>query len=295
MNSKRRLLICDLDNTLYDWVGYFVPAFYAMIDAVVEITRCNREQLLDDFRLIHQKHGDCEQPFALLETETVREIYSGVPRSEVAEILDAAFHAFNSSRRKNLKLYPTVRESLDSLVATDIRLIAHTESKLYGVLDRLNRLDLFRYFSKIYCRERSPSSHPQADVGSRWLDKFPMDKVVELSHHQRKPNPEVLIEICDAEGIAPDDAAYIGDSIARDVMMAKNAKVFAIWAAYGSKHDPETYRALVRVSHWTEDEVVREKRLSDQAKNIAPDFTADAFADALACLKEKWIGASKVA
>ena len=70
-----RLLVCDLDNTLYDWVSYFVPSFYAMVDKVVEITGWDREQLLDEFQKVHQKHNDAEHPFALLETALVRDMF----------------------------------------------------------------------------------------------------------------------------------------------------------------------------------------------------------------------------
>lgn len=69
--ENKRLLVCDLDNTLYDWVSYFVPSFYAMINSAVKITGCDREILLDDMRAVHRNYGDSEQPFALLETETI--------------------------------------------------------------------------------------------------------------------------------------------------------------------------------------------------------------------------------
>ena len=48
---RLKVLVCDLDNTLYDWVGFFVPALYAMVDETVRIwgaiesvywTRCVR-------------------------------------------------------------------------------------------------------------------------------------------------------------------------------------------------------------------------------------------------------------
>lgn len=33
-----KLLISDLDDTLYDWTGFFVPAFYAMADEIARMT-----------------------------------------------------------------------------------------------------------------------------------------------------------------------------------------------------------------------------------------------------------------
>jgi FMN phosphatase YigB (HAD superfamily) len=270
----QKLLVCDLDNTLYDWVSYFVPSFYAMVDKVVALTGCDRNKLLDDFRAVHQKHRDSEQPFALLETETIRCMFIGARWEDVVRKVDPAFHAFNSARKQNLQLHPGVKDALSTLSQHGVRLVAHTESKLYGAVDRLDRLGLFQFFDRIYCRERSVSVRPKEYEQPNWLDRFPMDKIKELSLHQIKPNPTVLLEICAAEGVAPYDAAYIGDSIARDVLMAKRAGVFAVWAAYGAEHNPALYECLVRISHWTPEEVDRERQLRDEAKEISPDLIA---------------------
>jgi phosphoglycolate phosphatase len=286
---NKKLLVCDLDNTLYDWVGYFVPSFYSMVDAVVQITHCDREKLLDDFREVHQKHADAEHPFALLETNTIRELYKNVSTQAMLKAVDTAFHAFNSSRKRNLQLQPHVIDTLEALKTIDIRLVAHTESKLYGVVDRLTRLNLFPYFSRVYCRERSQSAHPNPGTGIEWLERIPGDKVVELSHQQAKPDPSVLLEICARENVAAHDAAYVGDSIARDILMAKRAGMFSIWAQYGAEHDPETYAKLVRISHWTSDEVAKELRLKEEAKSIKPDYIArSSFAEVLTALDVKY-------
>ena len=212
-----RLLVCDLDNTLYDWFAFFVPSFYAMVDEAVEVTKCDREILLDDFRAVHQKHHDSEHPFSLLETDTIQRLFPNSTNRQIAEALDSAFHAYNSKRKENLKLHQGVKRTLEILERSDIRLVAHTESKLYPVVDRLGRFDLARYFSKIYCRERSLSDHPFPEKSANWLTDFPMEKVVELSKHQSKPNTEVLLEICSEEGFKPEETAYVGDSRERDV------------------------------------------------------------------------------
>lgn len=181
-----------------------------------------------------------------------------------------------------------MRETLDLIKASRTRIVAHTESKLYGVIDRFSRLDLFTYFSKIYCRERSASPHPIPEIGAEWLGRIPAGTFVELSHHQQKPDASVLLEICAREDVVPEYTAYVGDSVARDMLMAKRAGVFSIWAAYGAQHDPELYRKLVRISHWTADEVAREQRLQEEAKNIRPDYVArTSFAEVLTALDIK--------
>ena len=266
-------LICDLDNTLYDWFSYIVPSFYAMFEEAVEILDCDREVLLDDFRKVHQTYHDSEHPFSLLETGTVKSLLAHLPRSERLKTLDPAFHAFNSSRKKTLTLNHAVRSTLDLLSSSGITLIAHTESKYFAVVDRLHRLDLLRYFERVYCGERAKSSHPNSTTENTWWEDVGNNKITELSHHQMKPDPEVLLEICKREGAEISKTAYVGDSVARDVLMAKRAGVFAIWAAYGAEHDPVDYERLVRISHWTTEDVAREKELKLEATGVAPEYT----------------------
>jgi FMN phosphatase YigB (HAD superfamily) len=52
------LIITDLDNTLYDWLGAFVPAFYAMVHEAALLMGVDEEDLLDDLQVVHRKHGD---------------------------------------------------------------------------------------------------------------------------------------------------------------------------------------------------------------------------------------------
>lgn len=267
----KKLIICDLDNTLYDWVGYFVPSLYAMVDEAVRILGVDREVLLDDLQKVHRRHHDSEHPFSLMETSAVRTSYPKLSRRELAVNLDEAFHAFNSKRVETLVLYDGVREGLDALINCDVKIVAHTESKLFSAVDRIRRLGITDYFSHIYCRERSSSEHVSEEATTRWLKSFPMDRVQELSLHQRKPNPEVLREICNREGVRVEEALYVGDSMARDITMAKSTGVFAAWAKYGTDHSPQDYEALVRISHWTDEDVAREATLKMNAEGVQPD------------------------
>ena len=285
-NKKKTLLVCDLDNTLYDWVKYFVASFYNMVDVAVELMDCDREKLLDDFRTIHQRYHDSEHPFALLETQTVQDHFNRLPRDEVYRALNPAFHAFNSTRKRTLKTHAGVHETLAQLRIEGVTIVAHTESRLFAAMDRLRRLDLQQYFSKIYCRTRQNSGHPDPVRAREILDSFPMDRVIELLHHQSKPDPDILIEICSSLGAHPAECAYVGDSIARDVLMAKRAGVFSIWAAYGSRHDEEEYERLVRISHWTAEDVERETLLKSEAAKVQPDYVAvNSFSEVLDALE----------
>jgi FMN phosphatase YigB (HAD superfamily) len=86
------------------------------------------------------------------------------------------------------------------------------------------------------------------------------------------------MDICEREGAEPTSTYYLGDSLVRDVAMAKQAGVTAIWARYGTKYDPEYWTYLVKVTHWTDEDISREKDLKAKYGNVVPDYAIDSFA-----------------
>jgi len=288
-----KLLVCDLDNTLYDWVSYFVPSFYSMIDVACQILSVDLETLLDEMREVHRLHHDSEHPFALLETDSVRRSFPGKTPDETAKLLDASFHQFNRSRLDTLRLYEGVLDGLKLLNASGVTLVAHTESKLYGALGRLEQLGIRRFFSSVYCRERPRHRQGHSELSDLRFRRYSTDNVIELSHHQRKPSKDVLMEICERQGVPVSDVAYVGDSIPRDIMMAQQAGVFAIWAKYGASVSKADYEKLVRISHWSAADVEREQALRSMAESVNPDYIADSFKDVVERVLSGRISASK--
>lgn len=68
----KKLLITDLDNTLYDWVSFYAQSFTAMLDVLVNILDVPKSELLEEFRQVHIKHGNSEYPFGALEIDSVK-------------------------------------------------------------------------------------------------------------------------------------------------------------------------------------------------------------------------------
>jgi phosphoglycolate phosphatase len=99
-----------------------------------------------------------------------------------------------------------------------------------------------------------------------------------------KPNPKCLLDILEKFGVAPHNAVYIGDSLAKDVRMAQTAGVHDIYAAYGKQVTPAYYRTLVEITHWTVEDVERERQL--QAATVRPSFTITRFAETLGVIRQ---------
>jgi phosphoglycolate phosphatase len=274
-----KLLITDLDNTLYDWVGFYAPAFDAMADALVEHLGVPKEQLLDEFKTAHQGYANSEQPFAVLELPSVQERYSQLSRAERAVELDSVLHAFNSVRRKHLALYPGVEDTLRSLRSRGIIVVGHTEAIVENAYYRLSHLGIADYFTRLYALRGVSVEHPEPSRAAAL--KPPPGFVHVLPPEERKPNPRLLLDICRREKVDARDCWYVGDSLTRDITMAVQAGCVAVWARYGTNVDPAAWQKLVRITHWTKETVARDEELRRAADGIEPDYTIDSFAELL--------------
>jgi phosphoglycolate phosphatase len=104
-----------------------------------------------------------------------------------------------------------------------------------------------------------------------------------LSAADRKPNPQTLIDICSHYSVDPSSALYVGDSLVRDIYMAKRAGLHSAWAKFGTLYDKALWPQLVRVTHWTEADVQRENGLREEARGTEPETILDSFDDLLKC------------
>jgi phosphoglycolate phosphatase-like HAD superfamily hydrolase len=274
---SKRLLITDLDNTLYDWVTFFTHSFIKMVTEISNLTGVAEDVLLSEFKLVHQKYGNSEQPYAALELPSVQSTFGTSDREVLLSKLDSAFYAFNKTRKDLLKPYEGVRETLQSLSAVGVVIVGHTEAIAVNGAWRLQRIDVARYFKRLYTLEGH--AVPILPPGeSPWLNLSP-GFLKELPKSERKPNPALLRDICAREGFDVSDAVYVGDSITRDVSMAKEAGVTAIWAKYGSSYDRELWKYLVRITHWTAADVDREETLRSIYGSVTPDVTIESFTE----------------
>lgn len=276
-NPEIQLLVTDLDNTLYDWVSFFSTAFYAMVDAAAPILDVPQERLLDELQQVHRKYHNSEQPFALLEVPCVAERFAGLTPRQLAEKLDPAFYAFNASRKSTLRTYPGVLETLRTIRASGCTVVAHTEATVENAQFRLASLDLAPLIERLYAVAPAGPDHPRPE--SKRAFPARVTQVRHLSQDERKPDPRVLFDICRDCNVEPSRTLYVGDSIARDIGMAKSAGVWAAWARYGTEMQPGAWERLVRVSHWTKEDVRRAADAKARFGDAVPDVTLSKFDD----------------
>jgi FMN phosphatase YigB (HAD superfamily) len=278
MWEAMRLLITDLDNTLYDWVNYFALSFRAMVNELSLLLSVDKETLKDEFKAVHQRHNSSEFPFAILELPSVRDHFGSASRSQLFKYLRGPLDAFKQSRNKHLELYPSVFETLQYLRSLNVLVVGHTEAIAELAFHRLQILGILPFFTHLYALDGSLEPHPDSerDAGALGL---PPALVTFVPSDERKPNPRLLRDICSKEGVPISDTMYVGDSLTRDVSMAKSAGATAVWARYGTRYSSALWSEVVRVTHWTDEHVTLEARLREQCRDIRPDHTIDSFSE----------------
>jgi len=260
MRKVVSVVIADLDDTLWDWVGIWYRSFKAMLDQLVQDSGVPRESLLKDFKEVFRKHGTTEYVFAIEELHTLREKHEG---DDLTLIYQEAIKAYQKARSKALKLYPGVLDTLEVIKDKDVLLVGYTESMAFYTRYRFRKLRLDRIFDYLY----SPRDHDLPEGLTREQIRRYSPEHYELRRtihrhtppEKRKPSPEILLSIIRQIGARPEDVIYIGDKLFKDVYMAQAAGVTDVYAKYGEAHEREEYELLKQVTHWSESDVRKER------------------------------------
>lgn len=273
-----KLCVTDLDDTLYSWIGFFIPAFYSMVDELSAITGVDEAELLREYKSVHQESGSVEYPYAALLLPSVLKKFPGRTQEQLKAVLDPAFHRFNAIRKQELHLFPFVQETLAQLNERRISIVGYTESAEENGFYRLKKLGIADFFSKLYVSD-SQFTRPDGVEAPSIISTV----------QGKKPNPSLLLQILQNEHAAPEEAVYVGDSLTKDVYMAKKAGVPAILCKYPPRQDAaELYEKLNAISSWTESEFQREAELKRECtrENIQPDYTIHSFAEILTIIDQ---------
>jgi FMN phosphatase YigB (HAD superfamily) len=248
--SKKKVLITDIDNTLFDWFDMWYLSFTTLIDDVQSATGIDRDTLLAQSKTIHQTHGTSEYLFLLDELPAA----AAIP----PEHLNTLKTKYYATRDAGLKLYPTVMETLEQLKLNGVRIIAFSESKKFYSAYRLAKLGLNAVVDHLYC----PDNHVIPSELERTA-MFDDSRIVTLPRGFKKPDPQILLRIAKQEGVSTQQCLYVGDSETKDIEMAQRAEMDYAWFKSGSDHlttRVTEYNLLRKITHWNPEAVAKEEQ-----------------------------------
>ncbi len=243
-----RLVVTDMDNTLYSWVDYIVPAVEAMVTAVQLATGFQRIKVVQSLKAVYTKYESNEYPFALQESTLFEEFPEFGSFDKM--VIEPARMAFSAARKKYLKPYKGVIDTLTTLKAMKLPVVALTDAPKNPAEQRVKKLGFDQLLTAIYTMPGF--TFPSGPDGSALVAPDILQKevkgayrascpVIELPREHEKPHPGGLRKILITYGVQPNEVVVVGDSVKKDIGVARELGCVDCWAEYGT-YVPHEYR-----------------------------------------------------
>ncbi len=245
------LLVTDLDGTLCLWVDFIVPALDALVASLVQTTGEPRIKVVQALKKVYEQHGSNEYPYAVQESELFAP-YAGDFASFDRLVIDPAREAFSRQRRRYLRPFPTVLETLQALREEGVRVVVLTDAPRNAAEQRLRQLGLTALLEAVFCMPGYP--FPDSGVADairrreeegRYRLEIP---VHELPRAHEKPDPRGYRAMCEVLRVRPEETIFVGDNRKKDIAVAQEVGALDVWAAYGTYVPPEYRERLDVVS-----------------------------------------------
>lgn len=282
---KKKTLITDVDNTLFDWVEIWHASFSEMLSKVAEMTGVTYEELYPQIKSIHQAHGTSEYAYLLEELPALKILNEDVRREVILE----GNRSFSEARSRTAKLYPGVLEALRHLRRQNVKIVAFTESFSVYTACRFQACGLDGIVDVLYSPEKHHISSSEYAALSHSHEEDHILHDTEIRHTPAgvtKPNADLLRSIVAEVGSSVDECVYVGDSLMKDIAMAQILGVTDAHAAYGHAQHREEYSLLKLVTHWPDAVVQKESETNSGGVVVPTHKLKESFAEILDLFSE---------
>lgn len=287
-----KLIVTDIDNTIFDWISYYVHSLGALFANVAREIGCSEDVLRGEAKQIFSAHASIEYPFLIQEMPTVLEHYGSDIDGMLSSLVEPSRLIFKAEAEKWLVPYPNVLKTFKKLkeLYPSTPIVALTDAPRYVAMWKLNKLGLLGEFSAVYglADPRLPTDPVlgRVKVTPKILLKHLQQsnfnyagKIRILPDEYEKPGVRGLKTVLmdydlDESKESRGQVIWVGDNLRKDVGLGKKLGVQSIWASYGTKVDPKMFELLRTFSP---DENVEKNIYIDHkgAEAPVPDFVLD--------------------
>ncbi|MDD5556185.1 MAG: HAD family hydrolase [bacterium] len=273
-------VITDADNTLYSWVEYIVPSLEAMVETLCRITKFDRDAIVASMKKVFSRHGTNEYAFVLQEAEIFEEMRRRDFNWFQASVVNPARFSFHRARKANLRAYPGVHRALQVLCSHGIRVIALSDAPAFPAEQRIKHLGLDKFLRALYAL-KSYGVPRRGEIDEGIINRMRLNyyrsriaRVVELPLSFEKPSTRGVRRILEEERLRPDRVVLIGDSLKKDVRIARETGIHDVWARYGMDLPEELMR---RLGYYSAPEIQRRNVAQPGEAPYAATHTVDRF------------------
>ena len=275
-----KLLVLDVDNTLFDWLPYYAGSNSAMLETLAKLIAVPEERLIQEFRQVMANFED-NQSFVL------PQLPSMAGRGDYQEntaIYRTCAEVFVKQATSYLVPYPGVVSTLATIKQhrPQVGIIALTDSPSLEAVWKIDELGLAPYFDGIYGLNHPPviptgqtlTAIVAAQQRYRGVLKF-------MPSDHAKPSTKGLKMIIDDYRLTTadkDQIVYAGDNFKKDIRLGKDAGVLTCWSEFGMPSDSPYLRQTIALSPTIK---VKQNVPDHRDLKLRPDVTLRKFSDLL--------------
>jgi phosphoglycolate phosphatase len=292
-----KLIVLDIDNTLFDWVTYYVNSFRALLFKLEATVGVPFAQLAKEAKQVFADQHTIEYPFVIQHMPSVLNYYGQDVDRLLVEGVEPARAAFNHAAKEYLMPYAGVEATLDQLKEkfAGTPLVVLTDAPRYVAMWKLNKLGILHKFDAVYGLP-DPKLPTSLEYGRVMVDPEILLKHLKQESFGYKGRIRVLPEDYEKPGTkglktvlldfdldSPEErrqVLWVGDNLRKDVGLGRSLGVKTVWARYGTLISPEMKEGLLAFSPDTN---VKKNVSLDPAGEDAPnpDYVIDSFSEVL--------------
>jgi phosphoglycolate phosphatase len=299
ITPELKLFVTDIDNTLFDWVRYYVASFSALLRKVESIIHVPYATLAAESKVVFEKQGSIEYPFLIQELPSVMAHYGEDIDTMLAEVVAPGRDAFLEAANDMLRPYAGVLETLAEVKRRrpTLAVVALTDAPRYVAMWKMNKLGLLSAFDAVYglpdpriplC-EQSGRVKVDPEILHKHLkhnDFGFRGKIRNLPDEYEKPGTRGLKTVLMDYELDDDpqhrrSVLWIGDNRRKDVGLGRRLGVRTAWASYGAPGAED----LRRLSEFSPEINIHKNAavpIAGEGALPEPDLTLAEFADVLA-------------
>ncbi len=250
---KLKLLVTDIDGTMGAFTDYFAPAVRENVSKLSAEHNISETEIYHRIGAVMDKYRSHDYPWSLEQSGLAKK-FNMTPEEFTKQVVEPFWKHMDERRGELLKPFDGVPETLDTLRANGVRIMARSDAPYYIGLARLHTMDLAGRMDEFYALE-TPPPNPSGftdpklmDHGIKRVADFmaadkPFEKTQTLPREGEKPHMGNLQERMDELKVRPSQTAMFGDSRIKDGGLAEAAGIKFFYAKFGA-HPPAEYQNI---------------------------------------------------
>jgi FMN phosphatase YigB (HAD superfamily) len=273
------VIVFDIDNTVYNFVDFFAPAFRSMVHALSYKSKIEEAIIVESAKAVYQQARTLEHQILIQNME----IFAHFSPEAKALLINFARQAFSKTRNKYLTPYDGIKYVIERAKEEGYKCIFVTNAPIYHVHKRLVDLDIFNFADGLFAWRGSKIDQRDSEHFRKYKERLEAiitknELIVELEDEQRKPS-SYSYEYIKKKFPYVSNFIVVGDSISKDLTPAKLHGYNTIFAKYGTVVKKKNIDTLLNITPWSNEEV-SQHNIAD----LPPDYVAESPLDIITFL-----------